>query len=38
MINPKFFNSSQDLTETFHDAGQFYLANKQTWIKKFSFF
>ena len=39
MISPKFFNSrSQDLTETFHDAGQFYLADKKTWINKYSFF
>ena len=39
MINPENFNSrSQDLIETYHDAGQFYLASCQTWINKNSFF
>tara|TARA_B100001989_G_C24546507_1_gene471151 strand:+ start:1372 stop:2055 length:684 start_codon:yes stop_codon:yes gene_type:complete len=39
MINPEHFNTrSQDLIETYHDAGQFYFAKKQTWINKTSFF
>ena len=39
MLNPQFFNTrSQDLIETFHDAGQFYFGRKETWTKKTSFF
>ena len=39
MINPEYFNTrSQDLIETFHDAGQFYFAKKSTWLNKSSFF
>ena len=35
MLNPKFRNSrSQDLETFFHDAGQFYWAEKKKWIKK----
>ena len=34
MYNPNnFFARSQDLEETFHDAGQFYLASKKAWEK-----
>lgn len=33
MINPELFNSrSQDLPETFHDAGQFYWATSHLWM------
>ena len=39
MINPEHFNTrSQDLIETFHDAGQFYFAKKKTWLNNSSFF
>ena len=35
MINKKFLNfRTQDLPETFMDAGQFYWAEKKKWIKK----
>jgi len=35
MLAPKFINfRTQDLPSTFRDAGQLYLANKKTWIKK----
>ena len=38
MIKKKnFFKRSQDLEPTFHDAGQFYWANKKQW-KKNNFF
>ncbi len=34
MINPKFFDTrSQDLEETYHDAGQFYWGKKSAWLK-----
>ena len=29
-----YFKRSQDFKETFHDAGQFYWAHSQTWIKQ----
>lgn len=39
MIYPEHFNTrSQDLIETFHDAGQFYFAKKKTWLNNSSFF
>ena len=35
MLAPKFINfRTQDLPSTYRDAGQLYLANKKTWIKK----
>ena len=35
MLVPKFLNyRTQDLPSTYIDAGQLYLANKNTWIKK----
>jgi N-acylneuraminate cytidylyltransferase len=35
MIFPKFYNKrTQDITETFHDAGQFYWGKKNSWKKK----
>ena len=35
MLVPKFLNyRTQDLPSTYIDAGQLYLANKKTWIKK----
>lgn len=39
MIAPKFLNyRTQDLPNTFKDAGQLYLANKKTWITKKNIF
>ena len=38
-ISSKFLNfRTQDLPETFRDAGQLYLASKKTWLKKKSVF
>ncbi len=38
-ISPKFLNfRTQDLPDTFRDAGQLYLATKKTWLKKKSVF
>ena len=35
MNDPNMSNiRSQDLVETYHDAGQFYWANFQTWLEK----
>ena len=35
MFEPKHFESrSQDLEESFHDAGQFYVGSPDAWIKK----
>ena len=35
MLAPKFINCrTQDLPNTFRDAGQLYLADKNSWIKK----
>lgn len=35
MLFPKFYNSrSQDLPETYHDAGLFYWSNSDNWKKK----
>lgn len=34
MIDDKYINSrTQDLEKTYHDAGQFYLASANTWLK-----
>jgi len=34
MVYPDFFNSrSQDLTDTFHDAGQFYWGRPSAWLE-----
>jgi len=34
-VNNKFLNyRTQDLLEKYYDAGQFYLASKETWMKK----
>lgn len=30
----KFFLRSQDITETYHDAGQFYWCSKKAWLSK----
>jgi pseudaminic acid cytidylyltransferase len=39
LINKKFRNyRSQDLPDTFIDSGQFYWANKSTWLKKKTIF
>ena len=39
MTNPQnFFKRSQDLEEFYHDAGQFYLASSETWLKKNNIF
>ena len=39
MLNPKYFNKrSQDLEETFHDAGQFYWGKASSWISDDIFF
>ena len=33
MIFPKYYNKrTQDLPETFHDAGQFYWGKTDTWV------
>lgn len=35
MLNPKYFNArSQDLEETFHDAGQFYWGRTSSWLSE----
>ena len=39
MLAPKYLNfRTQDLPSTFRDAGQLYLANKNTWINKKNIF
>ena len=39
MLNPENFNKrSQDLEETFHDAGQFYWGKASSWINEDIFF
>ena len=39
MIYPAEFNTrSQDLEETFHDAGQFYWGKSDAWMKNKEFF
>ena len=35
MLLPKYYKyNSQDLSETYYDAGNFYWAKKNTWINK----
>tara|TARA_B110000008_G_scaffold126208_1_gene128795 strand:+ start:162 stop:848 length:687 start_codon:yes stop_codon:yes gene_type:complete len=39
MLYPEYFSTrSQDLPDTFHDAGQFYWADKDTWLSNQIFF
>ena len=39
MMFPEYFNTrSQDLQSCYHDAGQFYWAEKDTWLKKENLF
>lgn len=39
MINPEYYHRrSQDLTESFHDAGQFYWGKKSAWLNQRPFF
>ena len=34
MIFPGFYKETQDIVETFHDAGQFYWGKKNSWKKR----